>query len=111
MVMEIPITLHDSIKPADLVRREYLYLSKLSEVVDSYGTPSCAFLQPESHCVLEQIFIHSLNAVWRLGYVCSRSEPERSKGERQRSRGPQPTEPNWIQTNLATKRDETEPVA
>ncbi len=23
------------------------------EVVDSYGTPSCAFLQPESHCVLE----------------------------------------------------------
>ncbi len=23
------------------------------EVVNSYGTPSCAFLQPESHCALE----------------------------------------------------------
>ncbi|MCP3663108.1 MAG: hypothetical protein GY696_11535 [Gammaproteobacteria bacterium] len=39
----------------------------------------------------------------------SRSEPERSLGERSES-GDQPIQPNWIQTNLATGR-RTKPVA
>ncbi len=30
--------------------------------------------------------------------------PERSEAERSEAAGPEPTQPNWIQTNLATKR-------
>ncbi len=34
----------------------------------------------------------------------SRSDPERSGAERSEAAGPEPTQPNWIQTNLETKR-------
>ncbi|MCP3667114.1 MAG: hypothetical protein GY696_32260 [Gammaproteobacteria bacterium] len=43
-----------------------------------------------------------LNPVWRMGSEGSRSEPERPEGSE--AAGPEPTQPNWIQTNLATKR-------
>ncbi len=43
----------------------FSYHSALSKrgvkVVDSCGTPFCAFLQPESHCVLELIFSYSFS--------------------------------------------------
>ncbi len=44
------------------------------------------------------------NPVWQVGYEGSRSKPERSEGEHNRSRGLEPTQPNWIQINLTTKR-------
>ncbi len=34
----------------------------------------------------------------------ARSEPERPEAERSEAAGPEPTQPNWIQTNLGTKR-------
>ncbi|MCP3662683.1 MAG: hypothetical protein GY696_09340, partial [Gammaproteobacteria bacterium] len=38
----------------------------------------------------------------------SHNEPERSEAERSEAAGPEPTQTNWIQTNLATKwRDQT----
>ncbi len=40
----------------------------------------------------------------RVGSEVSRSEPERPEAERSAGAGPEPTQPNWIQTNLATKR-------
>ncbi|MCP3665562.1 MAG: hypothetical protein GY696_24205 [Gammaproteobacteria bacterium] len=45
-----------------------------------------------------------LNPVWRVGSEGSRSKPERPEAERSEAAGPEPTQPNWIQTNLATKR-------
>ncbi len=50
-----------------------------------------------------------LNPVWRADSEGSLSEPERSEAERNEAAGPEPTQQNWIQTNLATKRrDQTE---
>ncbi len=46
--------------------------------------------------------------VSRVGSEGSRSESERSGAERSEAAGPEPTQPKWIQTNLATKlRDQT----
>ncbi|MCP3665593.1 MAG: hypothetical protein GY696_24360 [Gammaproteobacteria bacterium] len=39
-----------------------------------------------------------------MGSEGSRSEPERSEAERSEAAGPEPTQTNWIQTKLATKR-------
>ncbi|MCP3661311.1 MAG: hypothetical protein GY696_02270, partial [Gammaproteobacteria bacterium] len=50
-----------------------------------------------------------LNPVWRVGSEDSRSEPERPEAERSEAAGPEPTQPNWIETNLAP-RGETKPV-
>ncbi|MCP3668744.1 MAG: hypothetical protein GY696_40720 [Gammaproteobacteria bacterium] len=45
-----------------------------------------------------------LNPVWRVGSEGSRSEPELPEAEHSEAAGPEPTQPNWIQTNLAAKR-------
>ncbi|MCP3662766.1 MAG: hypothetical protein GY696_09755 [Gammaproteobacteria bacterium] len=43
-----------------------------------------------------------------MGSEGSHSEPERSEAERSEAGGPEPTQPNWIHTNLATnRRDQT----
>ncbi len=39
-----------------------------------------------------------------MGSEGSRCEPERPEAERSEAAGPEPTQPNWIQTNLGTKR-------
>ncbi|MCP3664248.1 MAG: hypothetical protein GY696_17450, partial [Gammaproteobacteria bacterium] len=40
-----------------------------------------------------------LNPVWWVGSEGSRSGPERPEAERSEAAGPEPTQPNWIQTN------------
>ncbi len=54
-----------------------------------------------------------LNPVWLVGCEGSRREPEPELSEGERSEaevGPQPTKPNWIQTNLATSLETKKPV-
>ncbi len=49
-----------------------------------------------------------LNSVWRVRSEGSSSEAERSEFERSEPAGPEPTQLNWIQTNLGRKlRDQT----